>query len=76
PRNQIKKAPGAQMRGGFLHSGPKTQIPPMQRYFIYGRWPTGMEAAGVAVLIAGVVLAIRVFHSQRPRSKEVLAQIS
>lgn len=43
---------------------------------VHGRWPTGMEAAGVAVLIAGVVLAIRAFHSQRPRSKEVLAQIS
>lgn len=43
---------------------------------VHGRWPTGMDTAGVAVLIAGVVLAIRVFHSQRPRSTEDLAYIS
>lgn len=43
---------------------------------VHGRWPTGMEAAGVAVLLAGVVLAIRVFHSRRPRPKAALAQIS
>ncbi len=41
---------------------------------VHRRWPTGMEVAGVAVLIAGVVLAIRVFYGQRIRSREALAK--
>ncbi|MBB4000336.1 DMT family transporter [Aureimonas pseudogalii] len=40
---------------------------------VHARWPTEMEAAGVAVLIAGVVLAIRVFHNRQTISNEVLS---
>ncbi len=29
---------------------------------VHTRWPTGVEAAVVGVLIVGVVLAIRIFH--------------
>ncbi|RWB37276.1 MAG: DMT family transporter [Mesorhizobium sp.] len=43
---------------------------------VHARWPTEMEAAGIAVLIAGVVLAIRVFHGRKVRSNEGLPQIS
>lgn len=43
---------------------------------VHARWPTGMESAGVAVLIAGVVMAIRVFHGRQVRSSEVLSQVS
>lgn len=40
---------------------------------VHARWPTEMEAAGVAVLIAGVILAIRVFHGRQARSNEALS---
>ncbi|GLS34860.1 membrane protein [Mesorhizobium tianshanense] len=43
---------------------------------VHARWPTEMEAGGIAVLIAGVVLAIRVFHGRQVRSNEALSQIS
>ena len=35
---------------------------------VHGRWPTAMEVTGVAILIAGVVLSIRVFHRSHARS--------
>lgn len=41
---------------------------------VHGRWPTGIECAGVAVLIAGVVLSIRVFHERQVRSGKALSQ--
>ncbi len=43
---------------------------------VHARWPTMMEAAGVAVLIAGVVLAIRVFYGQQAQMNEAIAQPS
>lgn len=43
---------------------------------VHGRWPTGMEAAGVVVLIGGVVLAIRVFHGRRDQPFEALSKSS
>lgn len=43
---------------------------------VHARWPTTMEVAGVAVLIAGVVLAIRVFHDRQVRSNKALSQLS
>jgi drug/metabolite transporter (DMT)-like permease len=37
--------------------------------FLYeARWPTGPEAAGAALQIAGVILAIRLFHGSRRQS--------
>lgn len=42
---------------------------------VHARWPTAMETAGVTVLITGVILAIRVFHSQQARSNEALSQV-
>ncbi|PDT52726.1 MULTISPECIES: DMT family transporter [Sinorhizobium] len=35
---------------------------------VHARWPTAMECAGVAILIAGVVLSIRAFHVKERRS--------
>lgn len=35
---------------------------------VHARWPTAMEAAGVAVLITGVVLSVRIFYEGRFRS--------
>jgi drug/metabolite transporter (DMT)-like permease len=43
---------------------------------VHARWPTEMEVAGVAVLIAGVVLAIRVFHRRQSMPNGALSQIS
>ncbi len=34
---------------------------------VHARMPTVLEGTGVAILIAGVVLAIRVFHGRRVR---------
>ncbi|MBN9552726.1 MAG: DMT family transporter [Alphaproteobacteria bacterium] len=41
---------------------------------VHGRWPTGMETTGIAVLIAGVVLAIRVFHGRQAQPGEAQPQ--
>ncbi|AWM28369.1 DMT family transporter [Sinorhizobium fredii] len=43
---------------------------------VHGRWPTAMEVAGVAILIAGVVLSIRVFHKGQVRSGKALSRES
>lgn len=43
---------------------------------VHARWPTTMEAAGVAVLLAGVVLAIRVFYGQQAQMNGAIPQPS
>ncbi|NRQ16532.1 Inner membrane protein YtfF [Ensifer sesbaniae] len=43
---------------------------------VHARWPTMMEATGVVVLIAGVVLAIRVFYGQQVDMNEAIPQPS
>jgi drug/metabolite transporter (DMT)-like permease len=32
---------------------------------VHGRWPTATEILGIAFLVAGIVAAIHVFHSER-----------
>ncbi|MEI2296977.1 DMT family transporter [Ensifer sp. MJa1] len=32
---------------------------------VHARWPTAMESAGIAILIAGVVLSVRIFYGQQ-----------
>ena len=43
---------------------------------VHARWPSVTEAAGIALLIAGVVLAIRAFHGQQGRPRGTLLQNS
>ncbi|WP_077961035.1 DMT family transporter [Ensifer adhaerens] len=41
---------------------------------VHARWPTAMEVAGVAILIAGVVLSVRIFYERQfPAGKPALA---
>jgi drug/metabolite transporter (DMT)-like permease len=35
------------------------------------RWPTWMEVVGIAILLVGVALAIRIFHAPKSRSPEI-----
>jgi drug/metabolite transporter (DMT)-like permease len=35
---------------------------------VHARWPTAMEAGGVAVLVTGVVLSVRIFYKRRVQS--------
>ncbi|WDZ80398.1 EamA/RhaT family transporter (plasmid) [Ensifer adhaerens] len=43
---------------------------------VHTRWPTGVEAAGVGVLIVGVVLAIRIFHRDHRQQSEALLRFA
>ncbi|MBZ7926417.1 DMT family transporter [Ensifer adhaerens] len=43
---------------------------------VHASWPTSMEAAGVAMLLAGVVLAIRVFYGQQAQMNGAIPQPS
>jgi drug/metabolite transporter (DMT)-like permease len=38
---------------------------------LHRRWPTWMEVVGVVILLAGVALAIRIFHAPKSRSPEI-----
>lgn len=40
---------------------------------VHGRWPSAMEASGIVVLIAGVVLSIRAFYRRGYRAESALA---
>ncbi|KSV70208.1 hypothetical protein N183_29165 [Sinorhizobium sp. Sb3] len=43
---------------------------------VHTRWPTGVETAGVGVLIVGVVFAIRIFHRGHTQYNEAIPQVS
>jgi drug/metabolite transporter (DMT)-like permease len=41
---------------------------------VHGRWPSMMEFVGIAILIIGVVVSIRMFHGRQVRSSKAQSQ--